>query len=99
MTLIEFKVIRRKLGFDNREICDHIIPRRSRNASGLVERPGSTDWAGMTPAVLDYEIFEVVNFVATTHPMGQKRCYRGDGSQLSFRAQRTLRFQSPFCIF
>jgi len=41
----------------------------------------------------------VVNFVATTHPLGQKRCYRGDGSQISFRTQRTLRNQGPFDIY
>jgi len=41
----------------------------------------------------------VVNFVATTHPMGQKRCYRGDGSQISFRTQRTLKNQGPFDIY
>ena len=41
----------------------------------------------------------MVNFVATTHPMGQKRCYRGDGSQISFRTQRTLRNQGPFDIY
>ena len=28
------------------------------------------------------ELSEVVNFVATTHPMGQKRCRRGDACRM-----------------
>lgn len=29
------------------------------------------------------ELFEVVNFVATTHPLGQKRCRRGDACRIT----------------
>ena len=29
------------------------------------------------------ELFEVVNFVATTHPLGQKRCRRGDACRVT----------------
>lgn len=31
------------------------------------------------------ELSEVVKFVATTHPMGQKRCRRGDACQMVLR--------------
>ena len=34
-----------------------------------------------------------------TNLMGQKRCYRGDGSQISFRMRRTLSNQGLFDIY
>ncbi len=44
------------------------------------------------------EMFEVVNFVATTHLIGQKRCYRGDGSQTSFYVRASSN-RSPIVLW
>ena len=45
------------------------------------------------------ELFEVVNFVATTHPLGQKRCRRGDACQITSFDVKTLACGRSFCSY
>nr|DAI34285.1 MAG TPA: hypothetical protein [Caudoviricetes sp.] len=33
--------------------------------------------------IINEKLFEVVNFVATTHPLGQKRCRRCDACRIT----------------
>ena len=41
---------------------------------------------------MNEELFEVVNFVATTHPLGQKRCRRGDACRITSHFLQILEF-------
>lgn len=38
---------------------------------------------GYTTDTIRKRLFEVVNFVAATHPKGKKRCRRGDACQIT----------------
>ena len=52
---------------------------------------------GYTTDTIRKRLFEVVNFVAATHPKGQKRCRRGDACQITSFDVKTLACGRSFC--
>ena len=54
---------------------------------------------GYTTDTIRKRLFEVVNFVAATHPKGQKRCRRGDACQITSFDVKTLACGRSFCSY